>query len=372
MRTLRKPLPDELLYGTLASATYRYGYWSPKGFLDLLYGCRTVVAVPDLPCNLKALAQTMKEGWGLNAEELARRHTLFEYYAHYRNERERRKVLAAMAANRGSLQVRLGICGGSARAPARFRLCPRCHAADLEQFREAYWHRAHHLPGVLVCHLHGDVLLETEIPFRPTGRHVYVAAPLELEGISLQPVVLELANSTVAQAIAVRSFELLTSQAGATCTKPDYRAQLEQLGWRSGKAGAESLDAAFRSYFGEDLLSASFRAGEQLAWLQETLREPRRPMHPFKHVLMKVFLDSQQTRAPVWREVQGTGKTWGIFRDEKLRREAASLAALGLKTHSVARALEVDWKTAHRLLQPVPSSPPAVIRDAQVSSDIRI
>ena len=71
MRTLRKPLPDELLSGALASATYRYGYWSPKGFLDLLYGSRTVVAVPDLPSNLQVLAQTTQEAWGLSAEELA-------------------------------------------------------------------------------------------------------------------------------------------------------------------------------------------------------------------------------------------------------------------------------------------------------------
>jgi len=366
MRTLRKPLPDELLYGTLASATYRYGYWSPKGFLDVLYGSRTVVAVPDLPSNLEVLAQTTQEAWGLSAEELARWHTLFEYYAHYRTERQRQKVLAAMAANSGSLQVGLGICAGSARAPARLRLCPRCHAADLEQFREAYWHRAHHLPGVLVCHLHGDVLLETEIPFRPTGRHLYVATPLELDGISLQPVVSELANLKIAQAIAAQSFELLTSQAGAKCTKPDYRAQMEQLGWRSGRSGAESLEAAFRACFGDDLISASFRAGEKLAWLQESLRAPRRPLHPFKHVLMRVFLDSQKLPAPVLKEDQGAGKAWGIYRDESLRREAASLAGLGLKTHSVARALEVDWKTAHRLLQPMPPASPRVARDVQV------
>lgn len=366
MRTLRRPLPDELLYGALASATYRYGYWSPKGFLDVLYGNRTVVAVPDLPSNLQMLAQTTQEAWGLSAEELARRHTLFGYYAHFRSERQRQKVLAAMAGNRGSLQVRLGICAGSARAPTHFRLCPRCHAADLEQFREAYWHRAHHLPGVLVCHVHGDLLLETDIPFRPTGRHLYVATPLELAGVSLRPVVSELTNREVAQAIAAQSFELLVSHSGAKCPKLDYRMPLAQFGWKAGKGGAERLEAGFRACFGDDLISASFRAGEQMGWLQETLRALRRPMHPFKHVLMKVFLDRQQMSEPELKEVQGSGKTWGIFRDESLRREAASLAALGLKTHAVASALEVDWKTAHRLLQPIPPASPPVPIDAQV------
>lgn len=366
MRTLRKPLPDELLYGALASATYRYGYWSPKGFLDVLYGSRTVVAVADLPSNLQVLAQSTQEAWALSAEELARRHTLFGYYAHFRTERQRQKVLATMAANSGSLQVRLGICAGSARVPARFRLCPSCHAADLRRFREAYWHRGHHLPGVLVCHLHGDLLLETAIPFRPIGRHVYEATPLELADLALQPIVSELENHEVAQAVAAQSFELLTSQTGARCIKPDYRSQLKQFGWHSGCKGSESLEAAFRACFGDDMIAASFRDGTQLTWLQETLRAPRRPLHPFKHVLMMVFLKRQQVPMPVLQEVRRTEKTWGIFRDERLRREAASLASMGLKTHAVAQALEVDWKTAHRLLQPMPPASQRIAGDAQV------
>lgn len=359
MRTLPKPLPDELLYSALARATYRYGFWSPKRLLDVLYGRRTVVAVPDLPSNLARLAQVVGDHWQLGIEELATHHTLFGYYIHFRGLRQRKQVLAAMAADGGSLQVRLGICAGSARTPRRFHLCPLCHVADVTRFGEAYWHRAHHLPGVLVCHLHGEPLRESEVSFRPHGRHRYLAAPMSGSLDDLRPLVTSLRRFDVAQAVAVRSVELLTSDSHSVARKPDYRPRLGPWGAGPGRAGR--FRDAFVDYFGEDLLVASLKRedGDPLAWLAEVLRAPRRPLHPFKHVLMEVFLCGQDAVLQSSTDAQsGTSeKRWGVYRLPEMRQEAVALAQLGLTTNAVARALEVDWKTAGRLLAPLPSPP---------------
>lgn len=370
MRTLLKPLPDEFLYSTLGRAAYRYGFWSPKRLLDILYGRRTVVAVADLPCNLAAVARATQDQWKLTVEELALRHTLVGYYTHFGGVRRRSKVLAAMAARGGSLQVRLGVCAGAARAPKRFRLCPRCHAADLARFGEGYWHRAHHLPGVLVCHLHGDILVESDVPFRPTGRHAYQAAPHEVDFSALPPLVVGLTRPDAALAIGVRSFEMLTADACPRPVVPDYRTRLAQCGWSAGRGQASRLRAAFRDFFGEELLRASFARedGEALAWLCDVMRAPRRPMHPFKHILMTVFLDAQN--APVLDPTESLDgpptKTWGVYRSAAMRQEAASLARFGLTTHAVASALEVDWKTAHKLLAPLPCTQPPKARDSHI------
>jgi hypothetical protein len=355
MQMLPRPLPDELLYSALARATYRYGFWSPKRLLDILYGRRTVVAVPDLPSNLASLTRATGDHWRLGVEELAIHHTLFGYYTHFRGARQRKQVLAAMATDGGNLQVRLGICAGSARAPNRFRLCTHCHAADVARFGESYWHRAHHLPGVLVCHLHGEPLMESEVPFRPHGRHSYLAAPMEGDWGRLRPVVSSLARPEVARTVAARSFELLASQACPEVTRPDYRSRLESWGSRRGRA--QRFRDGFVEYFGEDLLLASFgrEDGDPLAWLQEVLHAPRRSLHPFKHVLMDVFLNGQRAVLPEGDARPVGSKRWGVYRLQEMRQEAATLTQLGLSTHAVAWTLDVDWKTADRLLAPLPS-----------------
>lgn len=351
MRTLLKPLPDELLYSTLGRATYRYGFWSPKRLLDIVYGRRTVVAVPDLPSNLAAVARATQAQWRLTAEELALRHTLVGYYTHFRGARRRSQVLAAMAAGGGSLQVRLGVCAGAARAPKRFRLCPRCHRSDVAQFGEPFWHRAHHLPGVLVCHLHGDILVESEVPFRPTGRHVYQAAPNEVDFSTLQPLVVGLTRAGVAAAVAVRSFELLTADACPRPTAPDYRPRLAQSGWSGGRGQARRFRAAFVDHFGEELIRASFgrEDSDALEWLGDVLRAPRRPMHPFKHVLMTVFLDAQD--APLLNPAEGLepcdrapepGLNYFFVPTEPVRHAASVLNELIRRAYASPRRCHAD------------------------------
>jgi hypothetical protein len=374
MRTLPRPLPDEFAYSALGRATVRYGLTSPKRLLDLLYGRRTLIAVPDLPSNLAALAMATQESWQLSAEELALRHTLVSYYTHFRGAQQTREVLTHMAADAANLQVRLGVCAGAALAPKWFRLCRCCHAEDIARYGEPFWHRAHHLPGVLVCHLHGEVLAESDVPFRPKGRHEYRAAPIELRASQLRPLMDGAMRFEVARAVALRSMELLDAQACAQATLPDYRSALAQYGFSAGWGSADRFRAAFIDYFGEEFLRASFgfREGDSLAWLADVLRRPRRLMHPFKHVLMTVFLEglhapAQEQAQPI---EQRCGKRWGLYRSPQMRKEAASLAQFGLTTHAVATALDVDWKTAHRLLAPVPVLQPAQVRDSGVDRQV--
>lgn len=366
MRTLPKPLPDELLYSALARATYRYGFWSPKQLLDLIYGRRTVVAVPDLPSNLVALARATAEAWQMSAEELALRHTLVGYYTHFKGSRCRRSALAHMAADGGSFHLRLGICAGAACVPKQLRLCPACHAADIAAYGEAYWHRAHHLPGVLVCHQHGDVLLDTNQPFRPPSRHVYAAAPLDLSLVTLRPVVHRLTRTREALALAARSVQLLDSPAHAPSPRPDYRGALQLRGWGRRRGRLQDLQGVFVGFFGADLLEASFARPDcdPVAWLADVTRAPRRNMHPFKHVLMEVFLRGHEAQVRAAHPGRPKKvKTWGIYRDTELRKDAAKLASVGLTTHAIACALDVDWKTADRLLQPMSEDAESSCRD---------
>lgn len=359
MLTLPKPLPDELLCSALARASYRYGFWSPKRFLDILYGRRTVDVVPDLPSNLGSLVKVIGNYWELDIEKLATHHTLFSYYTHFRGQQERKDVLAAMAHRGGSLHVRLGICGGSARAPRRFHLCPQCHAEDIARFGEAYWHRAHHLPGVLVCNLHGDLLRESNVPFHNPARHVYEPAPIEVDWNRLPPLASSCVRRDMAHAVAIHSVDVLEAERCAPSPIIDYRPELRLRGWSPGQGEYVRLRDTFEACFGMELLTSIFSRSDchPLDWLAEVTHTPRRRMHPLKHVLMRVFLASQVLQTKQETE-QSNVVRWGLYRVPALRQEAANLYSLGLKTSAVAKALNVTWKTAQRLLTPLP--PPKV------------
>jgi hypothetical protein len=362
MRTLPKPLPDELLYSTFARAAYRYGFWSPKRLLDVLFRRRTVVAVADLPSNLAAVAEVTSAHWQLGPEALAMQHTLLGYYVHYQTHARRRRVLQAMVGEGGHLHVGLGVCAGAAIVPTMFRLCPQCHAADVAQYGEPYWHRVHHLPGVVLCPHHAAPLLQTAVPFRPTGRHAYMAAPSVVDIAGLVPLVHELACPAAALAVAVQANAVMVSAEPTDGALPDYRPELQGCGFGVGEFGLKRLRAAFVDHCGMDFLQASLRQGpgDMMAWLGEVLRRPRRRMHPHKHVLMRVFIDAHQAAQP---EVGRTplserNKSWGLYREPGLRREAESLRPFGYSTHAIAKTLGVDWKTASRLLAPLPPPSP--------------
>ncbi|MDM0068786.1 TnsD family Tn7-like transposition protein [Variovorax sp. J31P207] len=354
----------------VARTAVRYGYWSPKNLMKAVYGRQSVLAVPDLPSNLAEFAAHARASWHLSPEEIALRHTMVGYYTHFLGAERQAEVIACMASKGGNLQVRLGVCAGSAVAPKWFQLCPKCRQDDLATFGESFWRRSHHLPGVLVCHRHGVPLLRTSIPFRPVGRHEHLAVPLEDVTEGLSPLVNHLHRSETVKAIAARSAQLLSAPARACATILDYREDLMACGFSSGRQGFARLRGAFEEHFSPVMLEAALRVDgrdDHLGWLAEALRRPRRRLHPFKYVLLSHFVDAKRAASrsepPQHEAAEQRAKAWRVYRSPELRKEAAGLANLGLKTYAVARALDVDWKTASRLLEPMPPETEQPVRD---------
>lgn len=84
----------------------------------------------------------------------------------------------------------------------RRRLCPDCVAAEMATYGITYWHRSHHLPGVLLCAKHGEPLIETDLP-ATNNLAVTYTLPHEAKRIrdvtrTLTPALMELAKRSVA------------------------------------------------------------------------------------------------------------------------------------------------------------------------------
>lgn len=353
------PKPDELLYSLIARAARYLGHWSPKGLCGAVYGRPSMLACPDLPGALSLLEGQAADAWHMSPRQMALDLTLAGYYTHFLGEEGRNRVVDDMLTGARHLHVRLGICAATARAPSYFRLCPVCTREDMACYGETYWRRCHHVPGVLVCPVHGVPLHESSVRFRPVGRHEHVAAHPRMLASGFGPLPCTCDEAGTALALARANAALLDGP--ATCDGPlhDYRAALCACGYLGRHGDLQRLRADVLSAFGGGLLLDLFKARAPeyaLQWLGEVVRTPRRRLHPLKHVLLREFLRlGSHAEAPGRQMLSAPKKTWGIYRSSALREEAHRLAQGGLKTNAVARAMNIDWKTADRLLAPLPA-----------------
>ncbi|MDJ0577721.1 MAG: TniQ family protein [Xenococcaceae cyanobacterium MO_234.B1] len=60
------------------------------------------------------------------------------------------------------------------------KFCPKCCAEDTRKYGEAYWHRQHQIPGMLVCLKHKISLLDSEILLENKQIHYYAASQIDL------------------------------------------------------------------------------------------------------------------------------------------------------------------------------------------------
>lgn len=73
--------------------------------------------------------------------------------------------------NAGGMKISIGLVASRIGGRNAFRYCAHCCADDEKQYGSAYWHRAHSLPGVLLCHRHGCVLAELRGDLIALRRH---------------------------------------------------------------------------------------------------------------------------------------------------------------------------------------------------------
>lgn len=169
------PYPDELLYSTVARAGVRMGITSPKELLEEVFGDKMIVATPDLPGHLRAIARHYPKSAGLSVEALAYRHTLFPLYAPFVQEERRQRCLSLLARNTcGKTHLGLGVAASRIKQPSVLRACPGCVGEQIARYGEPYWRRDWQIRGANSCSLHGK-LVETRSPRYGIHRHSFDA-----------------------------------------------------------------------------------------------------------------------------------------------------------------------------------------------------
>ena len=161
LRIFPSPYPDELLYSIFARHHIRSGNKLFKRTIEDLLGY-----VPHqlyglaLPSNLSFFVKNLGLFSKQTSESLIVNHTLYPFYKSFLTQPEAflLKDLMKKKAGKPIFQIaRIAVTEKNENRQS-LRFCDQCFEEDLQQYGEAYWHRMHQIPGVLVCLTHGTIL----------------------------------------------------------------------------------------------------------------------------------------------------------------------------------------------------------------------
>ncbi|MGO9952485.1 MAG: TnsD family Tn7-like transposition protein [Dissulfurispiraceae bacterium] len=302
------PLPyaDELLYSIIARYLIRIGAASSVSTIDHIFG-GLITAQVYLPGSLDVVSERTWPIWQMTATDIADRLTLFPYYSRYLSPKitERALKILLSKGNR-SPHMQLGVIFQRVKVPRFLRFCRACRQSDLSEHGETYWRRIHQLAGVLVCPEHGQPLLDSIAPMRPTKRFAFADATVNtLDVSSREECILNEIDAAMALRIAIRLQEMLSGAIQPWDTE-DLRMAYRNAALERGYAtSTNSLDLSllklksdFVSFYGDFLLSKLTCSVElkhvQYTWLNQMFWIGRHhtSSHPLEHALVQLFLES--------------------------------------------------------------------------------
>jgi hypothetical protein len=296
------PQPDELFYSVCARFSARMKYPNKKEVLKELFGTTTYTAAVDLPSHLAKFVLALPPGHHYTVEHFIDGHTLLPFYSPFLPPDRVRQLQEDMSGD-GSLAIhkRAGIMASRIPAPEWFRLCPVCVIEDKRQLGEAYWHRLHQLPGVLVCPDH-LIFLENSAARRDSARDFLEFVPAE-DAIRTLPVRhLDLSDRghQVLLKLARDAAWLIGQSSQGSAFNEIYNRYLRLLIGRglatyTGSIHVRELLDEFGKYYPPELLRLSrceFTGSDQVKtnWLLRLVRPPKHAQHPLYHLLLIQFL----------------------------------------------------------------------------------
>ncbi|WP_423680476.1 TnsD family Tn7-like transposition protein [Undibacterium sp. WLHG33] len=302
---------DETLFSLIARYHRLSGNIDDRDSLHELFGKHTHVVTSHLPTHLDALASVLPQGLDITVNDLIERHTVFPYFRPFLTERQVVFGLAAMRGNSGAgLKTMMGMVASQVGGHNSYRYCLSCADADVENGGQAYWHRNHQLPAVLVCPIHGTVLKSLEASWVAQHRHrLFLPSDSEVVKNSKQGVFSD------KETLSLLSLSRLSQKLLESELTPISATQIQQV-YRDLAAnfGAISANGRLRiSEFSARILQEleNIPKREELiplldlpetppAWTLKLMRKRRCSIHPLKHLLLLQALNGKFEHLANW------------------------------------------------------------------------
>lgn len=276
------------------------------------------VATFDLPTSLAAFINRLPKHLDIQPEDIAWHHTMYPYFAAAGHSERKAAALKAMITGEGDVHMTLGLTAFKVRPIKRLRFCASCNRENFAEYGEVWWSRIFHLPGVLVCPVHGEPLRASTIDLDSTKRHEFV--PANTENCSENAPLICQPNREqieILSNIAQTSGGFLKRREAPVRDLEEFRhAYLERcrligLMKSEKKVDLVGLHKAFLTYWKpvSDLLEKDTGADlmSDLGWLDALLRKQRKASHPFQHILLSIFLEQHAELSPQERHPFGIG-----------------------------------------------------------------
>ncbi|WP_350343886.1 TnsD family transposase [Proteinivorax tanatarense] len=293
------PYEDETLHSVIARYHLRSGNQSSKSTLQELFSQKTVTATVDLPSHIGELIDNLPLGNQMDAEYLIKHHTLYPFYTAFLDSERKKKIFNSMAEGKGaSIHNSAGIMASSIKANKYLKFCPLCFKEEADSLGEPYWHRAHQIPTIPICHKHRIPLQNSQVLLKPQNKHQFIAATKE-------NCVIQSSDSYAEETIKIlfmlakNAYVILQNNfnnIGEFNIKNKYYARLQEKRFATVNSRIYRTESTreFKKFFGSELLQltqSDFDSEKNSNWLLEFLTKQDRAMHPTRHLLLAMFLN---------------------------------------------------------------------------------
>lgn len=293
--------PDELLYSCFARYHDHSSNISSKKTMQELFGKSSSVAVVDLPSNLNVFYENINHFNPPKINDVINEHTLYKYYTSFQKSLMKKRAIEYIkyGGKPGAIHMFLGISASTIKDWQYLRFCSSCVKQDRERYGESYWHVSHQLPRVYYCHLHQELLHDSNIKLRNPHKHEYISA--ERADLSL-PHLINLYSEKTNQylkKLSVESVNLISFKYTIETTDLQkickYLMQINGYANHLGKVHQKYFTQRFKQYYGSEFLAlvdCDFDEHSDTSWLRNIVRKHRKAFHPVKHLLLFGFLNT--------------------------------------------------------------------------------
>lgn len=289
------PYKDEIISSLFARYHFYSGNIDKNDTIEELQGERNIIAFRNFPSRLNYLEKEI-DNKNYSADKFIYENTLFPMYSvflskdkhntiiKYMKEKESDKIYTSLAISRSKVDMGNG-----------YKYCPMCAKKELELYGEAYFHRIHQVPGVLVCDEHECSLVEyveenkSEIEF---VRLQYDKLQFDdYNKIYEQNINMHLVK--IAKAIKyIMNLEYLKYNKEYIIEKIYYLLEDNEYLTENGRIRQTKLKNHFNLYYNNNLLKVinSEVQSKKNNWIKAIFTKGRMVLEPIKTILLILFL----------------------------------------------------------------------------------